>query len=446
MWKEIRIIVSACAIAVLGTGCGGSHGPAAMPGGTNLQVHHRLLTLPKYVIVMIQENRTVDDLFQTQPGVDTQNFGYDSHHHRVPLVEQPLGTSWDCNHAHSAFVTELTRGFDLERCGTGAPSDAAFSYVNPSQITQYTALASQYAFADEVLQSNEGPSFPAHIYLIAATSGTPGSHFNISENDGTKPPSPTGCNAQPAKRVKTIDMTSAFPGIEGNPIFPCIDPLTIFNELDSAHISWKYYTPLIDSIWTAPYAIQSLYQNDRANVIVPETTVLSDIQNGTLAQVSYVIPSGHDSDHPGNHNTGGPTWVASVVNALGASQYWDQCAVIVVWDDWGGWYDHVAYRHPGSNPTDPYEYGLRVPLLGIGPYAKSNYVDNTQRDFSSIPHFIEDVYGLSTLGQLDSQTDDLFSLFNFSGEPRKFTRIPTGNVTIKSLIDRPQDTEPVDSD
>jgi phospholipase C len=246
--------------------------------------------------------------------------------------------------------------------------------------------------------------------------------------------------------VTQIDMTSTFPGNEGNPIFPCIDPLTIFNELDSVHISWKYYTPSVNSIWTAPYAVKSLYDNDKAKVIVPETTVLSDIQNGRLSKVSFVIPSGNNSDHPSHGANGGPTWVASIVNAVGASQYWNQCAIIVVWDDWGGWFDHVAFRHPASNPVDPYEYGLRVPLIAIGPFAKSNFVDHTQRDFAAVPHFIEDVYGLSSLGQLDSQTDDLFTLFNFSGEPRKFTRIPTGDVTIKSLISRPPDLTPVDSE
>jgi phospholipase C len=447
MCNKHQLVLSICASVILATGCSGAQTPAALPAGAGPQGAHRdARTLPKYVVVLVQENRTVDNLFQTQPGVNTRSFGFDSKHHRVALTPESLGAPWDCNHSHGSFVTEVTKGFDLETCGPNAPVNAAFSYVDPSEITPYTALASQYAIADNVLQSNEGPSFPAHIYLIAATTGTPGSHWNISENDGTKPPSPAGCNAPAGKTVKTIDMTSAFPGTEDNPIFPCIDPLTIFNELDSAQISWKYYTPSLGSIWTAPYAVQSLYQNDKANVIVPETTVLSDIQNGTLAQVSYVIPSGHNSDHPGSGNTGGPTWVASVVNALGTSQYWNQCAVIVVWDDWGGWFDHVAYRHPASNPVDPYEYGLRVPLLAIGPFAKPNWVGHEQRDFSAIPHFIEDVYGLASLGQLDSQTDNLFGLFNFRGQPRKFKHIPTGRVTINGLINRPPDLTPVDDD
>ena len=397
---------------------------------------------------MVQENRTVDNLFQTQPGVDTQNFGIDSHGHYVPLTQTVLNVQYDCDHSHQAFVKDVERGFDTEHCGKTTPPDAAFTYVDPSEITEYTALASRYAFADEVLQSNEGPSFAAHLYLIAATSGTPGSDLNLadeSKGEGGSQSPPNGCNAPRRSTDLTIDMTSAFPGQSGPPKFPCIDPVTIFNELDNARISWKYYTPSTSSIWTAPYMIQSLYQNDKANVIVPETNVLSDIQNGRLARVSFVIPRSNNSDHP-KTGSGGPAWVASVVNALGTSQYWNQCAIIIVWDDWGGWYDHVSFRHPLSNPVDPYEYGFRVPLIAVGPFAKANWVDHTPRDFAAIPHFIEDVYGLPSLGQLDSQTDDLFSMFDFGAKARKYTWVPTGPVTIKSLINLPPDPTPIDSE
>jgi phospholipase C len=445
MLRNVQFNLALCSVVVFALGCGGVHTPTAIPNAFGLQAHRKSITLPKYVIVMVQENRTVDNLFQKQPGVDTQPYGMDSHHHLVPLARIRLD-SFSCSHSHSAFVKDVTQGFDVEKCGESAPPEGAYSYVDPSQIPEYTALASQYAFADHVLQSNEGPSYSAHLYLIAATSGTPGSNWNISEIPSQLNHVATGCGAPPGEKVETIDMTTPFPGHEGNRIFPCINPLTIFNELDDAHISWKYYTPSVNQIWTAPFAVQSLYTNDQADVIAPETKVLSDIQHGRLAQVSYVIPRYRNSDHPGPGNTGGPAWVASVVNALGTSQYWNQCAIIVVWDDWGGWFDHVAYRHPKSNPVDPYEYGLRVPLLAIGPFAKSDWVDHKDRDFSAIPHFIEDVYGLASLGQLDAQTDDLFTLFNFDAQPRKFTPIPTGSVTIKSLIDSPPDSTSVDSE
>ena len=444
MLSRVYAALTLGSLIMLASGCRGGHSSAVVPHGVGLQAHRRAVTLPKYVIVMIQENRTVDNLFQTQPGVDTQNYGIDSHGNQVPLKKVNLGGRYSCSHSHTAFVKD-TQGFDLGKCGK-APPDYAFSYVYPYEIKPYTALATQYAIADEVLQSNEGPSFPAHIYLIAATSGDPGSNWNISEDDSQLNHIAAGCDAPPTQKAPQIDMTSAFPGVEGNPIFPCLTTPTIFDELDTAGISWKYYTPSTSFIWTVPYVIQSLYQNDKANVIVPEKTILSDIQNGNLAQVSYVIPAYKNSDHPGFGNNGGPAWVASVINALGTSSYWNQCAVIVVWDDWGGWYDHVAFRHPSSSPTDPYEYGFRVPLLAIGPFAKQGFVDHTQRDFAAVPHFIEDVYGLASLNQLDAQTDDLFSMFNFGAGPRSFKPIPTGNVTIKSLLEAPPDPRPIDEE
>lgn len=165
---------------MLATGCSGAHTPAALPGDAGSQGAHRhARTLPKYVVVLVHENRTVDNLFQTQPGVNTRSFGFDSKHHSVALTPESLGAPWDCNHSHGSFVKVVTKGFDLETCGPNAPVNAAFSYVDPSEITPYTAHASQYAIADNVLQSNEDPSFPAHIYLIAATTGTPGSHLWI---------------------------------------------------------------------------------------------------------------------------------------------------------------------------------------------------------------------------------------------------------------------------
>ena len=437
-----------CILVACALGCG--HSPAAIPTASSIQTQRKAVNLPKYVIVMIQENRSVDNLFQTQPGVDTQNFGFDSHHNRIPLTMVDLNAQFDCDHAHVSFVRDVQVGFDTEPCGTGAPPDAAYSYVNPSQITQYTALATQYAFADEVLQDNQGPSFPAHIYLIAGTSGSPGTNLNISEESGKlavdgPPHRPSGCDAPPGSHDVTMDMTSTFPGKSGKQIFPCLTAMTILDELDGAHVSWKYYTSNLDGPWTSPYAIKSLYTNDRSKVIAPETKVLSDIQNGKLAQVSFVTPNSKNSDHP-KAGKGGPTWVASVINALGTSQYWGQCAIIVVWDDWGGFYDHVNFRFPVDRPNDPYEYGFRVPLLAIGPFAKPGFVDHTQRDFAAIPHFIEDVYGLPSLGQLDAQTDDLFSMFNFGSQPRKYKWIPTGDVTIKSIIDSPPDPVAIDSE
>jgi phospholipase C len=410
--------------------------------------------MPEHIVVIVQENRSVDNLFNGLPGADTQKFGLTQDNRTVQLAPLPLGANYDPSHTHDAFVTEFNNGemngFGSEPCG--CPPNIAYSYVPQSDVEPYFQLAEQYAFADHVRQSNEGPSFPAHLYLIAGQSGTPGSNWYIADNPENRPGKrEENCLELGNQLVPQIDMTTPYPGVEGNPTFRCVNPPTLLDELNAAGISWKYYTPNLGSIWTAPYAVWHLANSpaDRARVIVPETTVLSDIADHTLAQVSYVIPRDVNSDHPGTDWTGGPAWVSSIVNAIAADPYyWPNTAIVVVWDDWGGWYDHYLFGngHPASNHQDPYEYGFRVPLLAIGPYVKNGYISHKTRDFTAILHFIEDVYGLPSLGKLDAQTDDLFDMFDFGKTPHKHRPIPTGKVTIQSLRMLPPSNGPIDSD
>jgi phospholipase C len=127
--------------------------------------------------------------------------------------------------------------------------------------------------------------------------------------------------------------------------------------LDAQGLSWYYYAPKLGTIWTAPNAIEHMCQEQNIggslvcsapewqhNVIIPSTQILTDIANGQLPQVSWVIPAGAYSDHAHSNDGSGPSWVASIVNAIGNSPYWSNTAIIVTWDDWGGWYDHVAPR------------------------------------------------------------------------------------------------------
>ena len=113
MHKHIQSALYAFVIVALAAGCSGSHALPGLPVKSASQAHQRFFNMPRYVIVMVQENRSVDNLFQTQPGVDTQNFGMDSHNNRIQLQEVPLGAHFSCGHTHSAFVTEVTVGFDL---------------------------------------------------------------------------------------------------------------------------------------------------------------------------------------------------------------------------------------------------------------------------------------------------------------------------------------------
>ena len=163
------------------------------------------------------------------------------------------------------------------------------------------------------------------------------------------------------------------------------------------------------------------------NVIIPQSQVLTDIANGQLAQVSWIIPDGKSSDHALLNDGSGPAWVASIVNAIGNSAYWANTAIIITWDDWGGWYDHVPpfkVINDGLSWGSGYVYGFRVPLIVVSPYAKAAYISHVTHDFGSILKFIETTFTLPSLGYADVAADDLSDCFNLTQSPLTFKQIP----------------------
>jgi phospholipase C len=305
-------------------------------------------------------------------------------------------------------------------------------------VQPYFTLAETYTFGDRMFQTNQGPSFPAHQYIISGTSAiTEKSNFDASENP-TGTDQQTGCIAPPGAIVKIIDTTNPDPGSnETQTTYPCFEHPTLTDLLNAKSISWKYYTPRVGSIWTGPNAIQHMCGPDAQppnatncvgsdwtnHVVISKTQVLNDIASGNLAAVSWVIPTNSASDHASGNDGTGPSWVASVVNAIGTSQYWKDTAIIITWDDWGGWYDHV----PPPLIHNSYEWGLRVPLIVVSPYAKAAYISHVNHDFGSILKFIERVFGLPEIdpavGYADSRADDLSDCFDFTQAPLPFTRV-----------------------
>ncbi len=382
----------------------------------------------QHVVVIFQENRTPDNLFHGFPNADIAGSGVNSTGQTIPLTPIALANNYDLSHAHNAFVEMYDSGkMDGANkitisCNIGAvncpPANPQFMYVNPSDVQPYFQLGEQYTFGDRMFQTNQGPSFPAHQFIISGTSApTATSNLFAAEN-----PSPNGGTGCAAPATATVALINPF-GVESQYVYPCFEHPTLMDSLDAQTISWRYYTPAVnsgDAIWIGPLAIHHLYfGGDWANVIVPQTKVLTDIANGQLAQVSWVIPNGLDSDHPGGNNGTGPAWVASVVNAIGNSPYWSNTAIIITWDDWGGWYDHVAPPIYNS-----YEYGFRVPLIIVSPYSKQGYVSHVPHDFGSIVKFIDEVFDLPGLGYADARADDFSDCFDLTQAPITFQTIP----------------------
>jgi phospholipase C len=440
----LSVVIGLAGFLISLNGCGGggaNNNPPPGPGKIN------------HVVIIFQENRTPDNLFHDpvliNRGADIASSGLNSQNQTITLTPVPLVTEYDLGHSHHAFLSEwnngLMNGADQVKvsCPQGnpncAPPNPWFQYVRASDVQPYFTLAETYTFGDRMFQTNQGPSFPAHQYIVSGTSAiSEKSNFDVSENPTNTAQAQTGCIAPPDAVVKIIDTTDSNPDTnETQTIYPCVDHPTLTDLLDAKSINWKYYTPVVGSIWTAPNGILHMCGPDAPppnasncvgaewtnHVVIGQTQVLNDIGAGKLAAVSWVIPTNKASDHASGNDGSGPSWVASVVNAIGTSPYWKDTAIIITWDDWGGWFDHV----PPPLIHNSYEYGLRVPLIVVSPYAKAAYISHVNHDFGSILKFIEKEFSLPEIdpavGYADSRADDLSDCFDFNQTPLPFTRV-----------------------
>jgi len=255
-------------------------------------------------------------------------------------------------------------------------------------------------------------------------------------------------------------------------VFP--EHQTVADLLDAGHVTWRYYGSTVgtyrgpnpDGIWMAPNSISRICVpvNQKctgaewtANLVFTPSAVLSDVStpNCNLQGVSWVIPDSFNSDHMVNvRNTGGPSWVASIVNAVGNSpckdgttKYWDDTAIIITWDDWGGYYDHVPPTIEAF-PQGGYQMGFRVPLIVVSAYTPAGFISNTPEDFGSVIRFVERNFaiGEGALTFADSRSfTDLREFFFFSNPARKFQPIKAP-LSAKYFLSAKPSGLPVDDD
>ncbi len=373
----------------------------------------------QHIVVIMQENRSFDNFFNGFPGADSAASGMNG---AVPIPLSPidLGDPRDLDHTHPGWWQDWDNGkMDGFARNNQSPSTLAYSYVPELEIEAYWILAKRYVLADRMFQSNTGPSYAAHEYMIAGQSA------NVTENPNS---ANWGCDAEPGTTAPLLGPNGTdLPGI-----FPCFDYLTAGDLLDEKGVTWRYYAPPSgdsNSIVSAYDAIRHIrYGKDwNGNVISPQTQVLVDIQQGELAQVTWIIPDWTHSDHPGSGNEG-PDWVASIVNTIGNSQYWNSTAIFITWDDWGGWYDHVD--PPKVDAMGP---GFRVPLIVVSPYAKHGYISHVAHESSGLIAFIEHNFDLGNLGARDAGADAFADCFDYTQKPQPFTAIPT-KMTVDRLV------------
>jgi phospholipase C len=436
---------------------------------------HAQISSFQHVIVIVQENRSPDNLFQ---GLCTPPFGKNTSCSITPTGSQyniqttnwldkssstgttkPIAVSldnkYDPSHRHDAFTGTcdlntsgvcLMDGAASIACTGTCPTRPPYHYVTNlnSILNPYLTIATSYGWANYMFQTNQGPSFPAHQFLFGGTSAPSADDDAIgtfaAENLGPSTATIAGCIATTGTTVKLIT-----PDAETQTIYPCFDHQTMADLFDGINVSWKYYTSSAGSIQTAPDAISHICVPSQStggdctgtdwvnDVVIGPTQVLTDISNCKLAQVSWVIPGGKYSDHPKSNTGGGPSWVASIVNAIGNHPkckdnevYWDNTAILITWDDWGGWYDHEPPTILAGAQGD-YQYGFRVPFMVVSAYTPVQFVDNNRMDFGTILRFLENNFGIAegALNFADARASgNLSEFFNLSQVPRVFQTIP----------------------
>ncbi len=329
------------------------------------------------IVVVFQENHTFDNYFGTFPGGNgTRGKTYclptkaGSKSCVAPFHDTNL-TPVDMNHTWSSAHKDYDGG-SMDGFIYSEGSKETMGYYDSGDIPHYWNAAEQYVLCDSYFTSVMSESLPNHLSLVAGTCGG-----IIDDN----PPA-----------------TITFP--------------PIFEELDGAGVSWKVYST---TTWFQNFEYVQKTPGAKAKFVPPQQ-IVTDIQNGTLPQVSWVIGAAASDEHPPADIQTGENYVAEeILNGLGSSRYWNSVAAFVTWDCFGGFFDHVP-----PPQVDKYGYGFRVGCLVVSPYAKKGFVDSVVNDHTSILKFIETRYGLAPLSTRDAAANDMSEAFDFTQPPRTF--------------------------
>ena len=380
----------------------------------------------KHIIFIVKENRTFDTIFGRYPGVDGVRHGETCDGSTVPLKAATLTTP-DVSHSFSQALLGINGGrmncFDRLQGGSDLQ---AYVQYRRDQLPNYWAYADHFALADRFFSSIYGPTGPEHLWIISGQSNRFVDHGRDDQAGTGEPREHCDDPAERALSFKKLNQrqTDEVYEMEENidligvmakrfwiERWPCFDILTMPDLLQGNGVSWKYYrgdNPFADPL----RQIRHIRRGPLWMKRVPESQFIPDAENGQLPQVSWLIPPYELSDHPPHNICEGENWTVRAINAIQSGDQWRNSVVILAWDDFGGFYDHVAPPH-----LDIYGLGPRVPALVISPWAKPGYVESRTLEFSSVLKLIERVFDLPSLGERVRRANDMLDAFDFTQRP-----------------------------
>ncbi len=400
----------------------------------------------EHVVFIVKENRTFDHYFGSYPGADGATVGKTLSctdnvcvpGDDVPLKPAPYIQPHDITHGFSSGLYAINggamNGFNI----IGEGQDLS-GYVQHSRKTlpNYWAYADRYVLADRFFTSMYGPTFPEHLYTVAAQSNGVVDNKTNADTTGNYCDDPleytkrfplSQLSGDDVARIMKLedDITAEIPdqliriANYWENTRTCFNIKVLPDKLEAAGISWKYYAK--PDVWmNGLQSIRHVRYGPMWDKVVDPDTFISDVGSGNLPAVSWLIPPEGLNEHPGEgvNVCSGENWTVEQINAVMQSDAWGSTAIVLVWDDFGGFYDHVKPPH-----YDIMGLGPRTPALIISPWGRrggnpdGGYIDHTTYEFSSVLKFMEDLHGLKPLTERDAQANPLRGAFDFTQKPR----------------------------
>jgi phospholipase C len=425
--------------------------PGIEPGETPIE----------HVVFIVKENRTFNNYFATYPGAEGATRGGTIECTKEGCRDGPIV---DLRPATDTQPHDLTHCF---RCGLVAINGGKMSGFNRMNgvipqsenadvfgadlsgyvfhdrdtLPNYWAYADRFVLADHFFTSMYGPTLPEHLYTVAAQASYIVDNKSTTDHEGSYCDDPTenATRFEPREareneeRILELEREITANGSNTYDLADywvslrlCFDIEVLPDQLEETGITWKYYAN--ENAWmNALQMIRHVRYGPMWRKVEPPENFVTDVRAGEMPQVSWIVPSESYNEHPGGGKSvcAGENWTVHQVNTVMKSEYWESTAIVVVWDDFGGFYDPVP-----PPQTDVMGLGPRTPALIISPYTRGGenrdggYVDSTVYEFSSVLAFIEQLFGLEPMTTRDRNANPLLGAFDFENPRFKKLIVP----------------------
>jgi phospholipase C len=380
-----------------------------------------------HVVFVLKENRTFDHIFGRFPGADgaTQGVLCDG---SIRSITKAQDQAASIDHSFIAGIIAINGGkmdcFD-QLSGGGGPKYGGYTQYTQEQIPNYWRYAQRFGLADRFFSSAYGPTGVEHLWTFAAQSARFTGHETTGQYGTGKPREYCDDEGEVAWSFKqlTADQKQLIMEMEGSQAtardiqrywqerWPCVDVTVLPDELAAREVSWREYQG--DNSFVQPLRmVRHVHDSSLWSHVVYVGRFRRDVAAGKLPAISWVTPTWMASEHPIQSICVGENWSVEIVNAIMQSRYWNDTVIILTWDDFGGFYDHVAPPHP-----DIYGFGPRVPALIISPWVRPGAILHETYSFDSVLKLIETLYDLPSMTARDEAAPDMMEMFDFSQTP-----------------------------